>query len=424
MNNRSLVLVLIVCGLIISALLVRNGRILLLALPFLVYLLIGILQAPSEIRLVAERTISKSSLSPQEVFETRIVIKNQGKTLVNLQLRDTLSPAVTVLEGEAVSRLSLSTGESAELNYLSKAERGVYSWKSIHVCASDPFGLFELERDIPAIGGIQVRPAPMHIHNVPLKPSATLHAAGPISARLAGSGTDFWGIREYRAGDSLRRLNWRLSARHPRRRFTNEYEQEEIADFGLILDARRITTDDPMEEALFEHSVSATAALAENFLKRGNRVALLIFGKAIVTLFPGSGKKQLNAILRNLAGARPGENLPLSYLEYFPVRLFPSRSQIVMISTVDARDLETYARLRAYGYDVLLISPNPVDYVAQRLPPNEINALAIRAAHIERAVQLKRILNMGIRVIDWQISHPLEAIIQASIRSMSQRRKF
>ena len=424
MNNRSLVLVLILCGLIISALIVRNGKVLLLALPFLIYLLIGILQAPSEITLVADRTISKSSLIPQELFETRIVIKNQGKSLVNLHLRDTLFPSVTILDGKAISRLSLSAGESAELNYVSKAERGVYSWKWIHVCASDPFGLFELERDIPAVGEIQVRPAPIHIRNVPLKPRATLHAAGPISARLAGSGTDFWGIREYRTGDSLRRLNWRLSARHPLQRFTNEYEQEEIADFGLILDARRITADGAMEEALFEHSVSAAASLAENFLKRGNRVALLIFGETIVTLFPGYGKRQLNAVLRNLARAKLGENLPLSHLEYFPVRLFPSRSQIVMISAVDSRDLETYARLRANGYDVLLISPDPVDYAAQILPQNEINSLAIRAARLERAIQQKRILNLGIRVIDWQISLPLDAVIQASIRSMSQRRNI
>ena len=417
-------LVLILCGLIISALIVRNGKVLLLALPFLIYLLIGILQAPSEITLVADRTISKSSLIPQELFETRIVIKNQGKSLVNLHLRDTLFPSVTILDGKAISRLSLSAGESAELNYVSKAERGVYSWKWIHVCASDPFGLFELERDIPAVGEIQVRPAPIHIRNVPLKPRATLHAAGPISARLAGSGTDFWGIREYRTGDSLRRLNWRLSARHPLQRFTNEYEQEEIADFGLILDARRITADGAMEEALFEHSVSAAASLAENFLKRGNRVALLIFGETIVTLFPGYGKRQLNAVLRNLARAKLGENLPLSHLEYFPVRLFPSRSQIVMISAVDSRDLETYARLRANGYDVLLISPDPVDYAAQILPQNEINSLAIRAARLERAIQQKRILNLGIRVIDWQISLPLDAVIQASIRSMSQRRNI
>ena len=36
----------------------------------------------------------------------------------------------------------------------------------------------------------------------------------------------------------LRRLDWRLTARHPRQFFTKEFEQESIADVGLIVDAR------------------------------------------------------------------------------------------------------------------------------------------------------------------------------------------
>jgi hypothetical protein len=95
-----------------------------------------------------------------------------------------------------------------------------------------------------------------------------------------------------------------------------------------------------------------------------------------------------------------------------------------MISAVDTRDFETHARLRAFGYEVLLMSPDPVDYIARRLPQNEMNALAIRAARIERAIQLKRLLKLGIEVINWQISNPLDAIIQASARHMSRRRNI
>lgn len=424
MNNKTLVIVFLICGSILSALILRNGELLLVAIPFLVYLIVGVVQAPGDLSLAANRIIDKAGAIAEEPFETRIVVRNQGSGLVNLTLDDTLFPSITILEGKANDRLTLSVGESVELNYVSKAGRGVYSWKTIHACASDPFGLFELERDIPAVGEIIVRSMPIHIHPIPLKPRPTLHAAGPIAARLAGSGTDFWSIREYRAGDSLRRLNWRLTARHPRKLFTNEYEREEIADLGIILDARRITSDHMLEEALFEHAVSAAASLSENFLKKGNRVALLIYGEAVTTLFPGYGKRQFNSILRNLARARLGANVPLGYLEYFPVRLFPSRSQIVMISVVDPHDMETYASLRALGYDVLLISPDPVDYAARTLPPAETNSLAIRAARIERVARLKRLLKIGVEVIDWQATKPLDVILQESAKRMIHRRSI
>lgn len=424
MNNKFLVLVLILCGLTLSALMVKNGEVLLLALPFLIYLIVGAVQAPSEVNLVAERIISKPIAIAQALFEIQVVIRNQGNTVVNLTLTDELFPSMIILDGKANSRISLPGGDLADLDYAAKAARGVYYWKLIKACASDPFGLFELKRDIPASGEILVRPRSVPVQRSVLKPRSTLHTAGPIPARVAGSGTDYWGIREYRAGDPLRQLNWRLVARHPHRLFTNEYEQEEITDFGLILDARRKTDDDVMEEELFDHSVSAAASLSEHFLKKGNRVSLLVFGEGYTCLFPGYGKKQLNLVMRNLARARLGRNLSLRYLQYFPVRLFPSRSQIVVISVIDSRDLETYATLRAFGYDVLLISPDPVEYSARKLPQTKLNNLAVRAARIERVVPLKQLSKMGVEIVDWQVNQSLETIIQKSTRLINHRRIF
>ena len=211
MNKKSLLIVFIISGLLLSALVKINGKLLLLAIPFLVYLIVGIIQAPNEISLLAHRSLDKSSVLPQEAAETRILIQNQGNTLVNLRLEDKLFPTMTTLEEQPYRKTALASGEVTELRYKFKATRGVYSWNTIRICASDPFGLFEVERDIPAPGNILVRPVPLPIQPVTLKPRATLPTAGPIPARRAGSGTDFWGVREYRPGDSLRRINWNLA---------------------------------------------------------------------------------------------------------------------------------------------------------------------------------------------------------------------
>lgn len=423
-NKNFALLVFIVCGLILAALILRNGRLLLLAIPFLVYIIVGVLQIPNDITLLANRTIDIPSVTAQEAVETRIVIKNQGNILVNLYLEDTDFPSMRILKGQSHQRLALSAGEITELNYYFIATRSVISWKTIHACASDPFGLFDFERGIPAPGEVLVRPTPMQIRPVMLKPRATFHTAGSIPARLAGSGTDFWGIREYRPGDSFRHLNWRLAARHPRKLFTNEYEREEIADYCLILDARKLTNGNQTEEALFEHSVSAVASLAENFLRNGNRVSLLVFGTSLLTAFPGYGKKQLNLLLWNLSRAKLGGNLPFTKIEQFPTKLFPTRSLILIFSTVDSRDLETYARLRAFGYDVLLISPDPVDFTSRMLPLTEVSTLATRAARVERVIQLKRLLELGVNVIDWQVNQPLETILHKTARHLSHARNI
>ncbi|MBN1668682.1 MAG: DUF58 domain-containing protein [Anaerolineales bacterium] len=424
MNRKSLLLVLIVCGLLLSALVTRNGRLLSLALPFLAYLTMGLIQTPGQIALTARRAIAKTNASAYEPLETQITVENTGEALVNLSLTDAPNPALIIHAGETHQSLSLPAGESTTLQYTFSAARGAHTWNTLHTCARDPLGLFELAVDLPAPGKVLVRPAAMQLQPRTLKTRFTLHTAGPISARLAGAGTDFWGIREYRRGDSLRRLNWRLAARHPHQRFTNEYEREEIGDFGLILDARKLTNAHAMESALFERAVSATAALAEHFLNQGNRVSLLVFGESIQTVFPGYGKPQRYTLQHTLAHARPGSNLPFSKFEFFPTRLFPSRSQLIVLSTIDRRDLDTYARLLASGYDVLLISPNPVDFITRQSPPDTANALAGRAARVERALQLNRLQKLGVQVIDWPVDHPLDALINQAARDRFQRRNL
>ena len=422
MNNKSLLLVLVVCGLILSALVFRNGKLLSLTLPFLVYLIIGIIQAPGEMKLIARRTNDNSSVIAGNFIETRLVIENRGSALINLYLKDSLASSLEIVEGSAHQRLSLSAGETTELKYTLSAARGIYSWKMVSACASDPFGLFDLESDVPAPGEVLVRPAALQIRSTTLKPRFTLQqTTGPISARSAGSGTDFWGIREYKAGDPVQRLNWRLAARHPHKLFTNEYEREEISDFGFILDTRKLTNSDGMEEALFEYSVSAVASLSKNILKQGNRVSLLVFGEFISSVFPGYGMGQLSVLQRKLACAKLGGNLPFNYLEYFPTRLFPSRSMIIILSTVDSRDLETYARLLAFGYEVLLISPDPTDFASRMSPSTEINRLASRAARVERVLLLKQLLKVGVNVIDWQVNQSLEIILHKTTKQLIRK---
>ena len=424
MNKKTFLLVLLICGLFLAALSIRNGRLLLLTIPFLVYLIVGVLQAPGEVDLAAWRSIDKLGVTAGEPIVMQVVIDNQGIELVNILIKDKLHHSMTVLEGQKQCRLSLSPGETTQLDYKFQAARGVYSWDVVQVCVSDPFGLFEYKREIPAFGELLVLPAPMKTRPVMLNPRHTMHAPGPTPARLAGAGTNFWGVREYRSGDSLAQINWRLKARHPNKLFTNEFEREEIADFGLILDTRKLSSANSVEGALFEYSVSGAMSLAESFLKNGNRVSLLVYGKPISSVFPGYGKKHLHMLQRNLAHARLGEYIPFTYLAYFPTRLFPARSVIVIFSRVHRRDLEVYARLRSYGYDVLLISPDSVDYTSHMLPSNQINSLAVRLARVERVGQLQQLLQLGVKVVDWQVEKPLETVIHETVTRLVHRRNI
>jgi uncharacterized protein (DUF58 family) len=207
-------------------------------------------------------------------------------------------------------------------------------------------------------------------------------------------------------GDPLRQINWRLTARHPGRLFTNEHERHEVADYGLILDTRQT------DAQVLERAISAAASLAECILGEGNRLSLLVFGRSMAAVYPAYGKRQLSLVLRNLAAAAPSPFFPLDHLEYFPTRLFPNRAVLLMISSGYPSDQSMYARLRAAGFAIVLVSPDAVEFSAHSGKAQLSRQFAIRAARIERRAGLLALSKLGVQIVDWQVDQPIQSALQ------------
>jgi len=417
MINKLLTLILLIFGLLLAALITHAGDLALMALPFLAYLGLAILQAPSpgRIHLQARRTVEQDAASAVPTFQVNVTVINQGGQAVHLSFADPLQPGMTITSGQLHTLADLPVGQSAALQYTFQAGRARYTWNDLRAVVSDPLGLVETKLNLPAAAQVQVLPELQKFHPFPLKPQHTLPSAGSIPARLGGSGTEFWGVREYHPGDPLRRLDWRRTARHPHQFFTREFEQEQIADIGLVLDGRQKINLGEGENSLFEHTVRAAASLAEVFLRQGNRVSLLIYGRQCVSLFPGYGKAQLNRILHTLSQAVPENGESLDSLQFIPLQTFSSHSLILVLSPLAPDDWHLFPRLRAYGYQVLLVSPDPVDYAWRMLPSDPTTRLAARLTQVERHLEMGKITRLWIPVIDWQVSQPLAPLVRLAL---------
>lgn len=421
MNSRMRTLGVLVVGLLLVALVTRNADVAALLLIFLAYLGFAIQQSPSRenLRLYAERVVLHGQEDGRTLVDVRLSIHNRGTQSVQLVVREDLQSGMLRLDGESSGYFAVPAGESVSLRYRFSAPRGTYSWDTVSLVVSDPLGLIETALALPARAQAQIRPRIQKFRAIPFRPHSTLHAPGSIPARLGGSGTDFFGVREYQAGDPLRSLDWRQTARHPNRLFTKEFEQEEIAEVGLILDARHRTELRIGELSLFESAVSAAASLAEMFLHQGHRLSLLAFGRGIASVFPGYGKQQLHRVMNCLANVDVSPEGSVSAFNYLPIRMFPSRSLIIVISPLTSTDKSLFLRLRAMGYQVMLISPDPLDLALPALALDDGDhpgdQLAARAAHIERHLQLREIAQLRISVINWPIRDALYPLVRHAL---------
>jgi uncharacterized protein (DUF58 family) len=423
MSGRFVSLAAIAYVLIFIGLITMNGASLALAVPLIVFLTVSLVHRPPRIQVSAERVLNGDVVAQNSPVQVKVKVTNTGPDLDEVLVEDTLPDGLELVEGKLRTLTALPHGTWAELNYTVRAARGSFTFHDIHVSASEHLGVLREEISLSGYNRVVFLPEAYHLKKVAIRPRRTHGHFGPIPSRQPGSGVDFFGLREYQMGDPRRWINWRASARQDQQLFVNQFEQERIADVGIILDARRQSNILLSNgQSLFEYSVRATGALSDALLGDGNRVGLLIYGFGVERTFPGYGKVQQERIMYALGQTRTGHNFALENLGFLPTRFFPAGSQIVMVSPLLMEDVPALTQLRATGYEVMIISPDPVDFEARVLGSK--GSLAWQIARVERALLLRKLQRMGIRVLDWPVDRPFEPLVRASLGRVSAGRRL
>ncbi len=219
---RSFLLGLLVYGLILFGLLTLRGDILALSLPLVIYLLSGIIRAPQEISLTVKRKLSIERTGADMPVQVTLQITNTGNMLEDLLITDKLHPRLKVLDSSAQHLLHLAKGQTVNLTYMVSGPRGYYPFPGIRAEARDHFGLVNREAIFSTPGQLFVLPPVLRLKQIAIRTRKTRVYSGMIPARIGGPGVEFFGLREYQAGDSPRLINWRASARHTFNWYSNE----------------------------------------------------------------------------------------------------------------------------------------------------------------------------------------------------------
>ena len=403
---------LILFGLLVSGLLAQSGQILTFMIVFLVYLFAGIYFRPDKVRLAVSRDISHDRVLHGAHVTIQLSITNQGSNLEEVLLEEVDAGHYTLVEGAINLITSLRPGEKLIWSYRVRADRGFYLFTGLKARASDHFDLMSRSLSVRVTGRFMALPIAYKLQRIVIRPRRTKIYSGFIPARSGGQGIEFFGVREHQPSDPPRLINWKASARHQHSLFVNEFEQERVADVGLILDGRERSYGGSEQGSLFESSISAAATLADACLNDGNRVGLFIYGRAINWTFPGYGNVQKERILLSLANAKLGQHQVFDKLENLPLSFFPALSQLIFISPLQKDDLPTLFLLRSRGYQVLVISPNT--FILKNIMTDDPDSqIGWRLACLERNLMLQRLKQGGVKVLSWSIDIPFTQIMNA-----------
>ena len=194
--------------------------------------------------------------------------------------------------GEPVPLPRLGPGASARVEgELTAFRRGRARFGALRLAAEPAPGLARLEASVATGGEVLVLPRRGVIDARAAAPLLSRASEADLAPASRSLGEDEWrGLREYRDGDPLRRVHWKLLARWPDRPMVREMEDARVREATILLetytpgrDARRLSR--------LERALSFATALAEALLESGHRVRFRAFGPGpiAVDLAPGRG---------------------------------------------------------------------------------------------------------------------------------------
>lgn len=422
MMPRLLVLTLILSATLVAGLAAVSGHVLSLAVPLLLFMTAAFFWRPEVLEVDLERSLQSDRVGPQEEVNLALTLRDRSETLESLLVNMPMPEGLQQTKGSREFLVPFENGFQTEVPLAVQGPRGYYVLPPLALESSDPFGLISRRISLEAPQRLFVLPQGVATAPLDIRVRRTRVYPGLIPARKGGPGVEFYGLREYQLGDDWRWLNHRANARQESELFVNEFELERAIDSGLLLDVRSSTNLLGRDQSLLEYSIQATATLAEALLSYGNRVGLFIFGGPVNWTFPGSGKKQFEKILRALASAKVEESQLFRRLDHLPTRLFPSRSLLIMISPLLTEDLKSLLALRAKGYQLIVISPDPIAFEVGLIQEESNLETAKRLASLERRHLLNKLARGGVQICEWDVQQSLPDVIQRAFGRPSRGR--
>lgn len=182
--------------------------------------------------------------------------------------------------------------------------RGDHRLGPLWLSSDYPLGLKIQRFDIPdSESRLLVYPRSFPIEQLPLLDSSKVPMAGARAATLAGGSDTFFGVREYRHGDSPRHIHWPASARRGEL-VVKELELINCTDVLIVLDLSRESVYGQGLHSTLEYAVKIAASIAECALAEGHGVKLFGVGEQPWETRLGHGKGHYRALLELLARVR------------------------------------------------------------------------------------------------------------------------
>jgi len=187
--------------------------------------------------------------------------------------------------------------------------RGHVRFTGLTIARPDPLGLVHALKTIRLPQSLLVLPKRYPMPEIRLGGRRKYQPGGVALASSVGDSEEFVALRDYRAGDPMRRIHWKSWARVGRP-VVREYQDEFFVRHALVLD----TFTEQDGSLVFEDAVSVAASIAVSVETQESLLDLMFVGPEAYCFTAGRGVGHTDRLLEVLACVGPCRDKPFRAL--------------------------------------------------------------------------------------------------------------
>lgn len=298
------------------------------------------------------------------------------------------------------------------------------------LAVTGPFGAYRYEPDPVSLPALPTVPLPDRFTaRVPVpRPDGLV---GRNRSQHPGVGGELDQIRPFRFGDRLRRVHWPVSVRTGELHVTATHADQDT-EILLVVDAMHdlgLSEGAGGASSSLDNAVRAAAAIAEHYLRAGDRVGLLVLGaRGLPQVAAAAGGNHLRRLLDVLARVRVADGTVSDEKRLrTQLRHHVSAGTLAILLTpaISPQVLAHGVSLARRGISVVTVDTLPPDLAEADIPANRLEQLAPSFASrpdlarlawrlrlMERSREMTRAREAGVPVVPWAGPGTLDLVLR------------
>ena len=272
-------------------------------LGVLVLLVLDVALAASPREVQVDRDTAASVRLGEETASV-LTLTNLGRRRLRGVVRDAWQPSAGAVRNRHV--VDLPAGERRRTStVLRPSRRGDRLAGPVTVRSSGPLRLAARQASLPVPGRLRVLPPFRSRRHLPTRLARLRELDGRASVQVRGQGTEFDSLRDYVAGDDVRSIDWRATARR-QHVVVRTWRPERDRRVLVVLDTSRTSAARIGDEPRLDAAMDAALLLAALASRAGDRVDLVAMDRRVRAHVEGvRGSELLAALVETMAPLEP-----------------------------------------------------------------------------------------------------------------------